>query len=176
MALYIPRGLGSRFTTLLHSFAQDDPGAGPFASALTEEQIQQAVAAEGVTFGADEDCVFTPHVALWAFVIQCVSGSKELRCRCGARHGADWPRWAASLVRRPRAPIARRAQKLPEGFLRRLTYQVGVEVEDQAPAGWRWHNRRTCSSTARKPSPTTPGRIKRSIRNRPLNGRDWDFP
>ena len=33
------------------------------------------------------------------------------------------------------------AQKLPEEFLRRLTYQVGVE--DQAPAKWRWHNRRT---------------------------------
>jgi hypothetical protein len=34
-------------------------------------------------------------------------------------------------------------QKLPEGFIRRLTYQVGVEVEDQAPEHWRWHKRRT---------------------------------
>jgi hypothetical protein len=34
-------------------------------------------------------------------------------------------------------------QKLPEKFLRRLTYQVGVGVEDQAPTSWRWHGRRT---------------------------------
>jgi len=33
--------------------------------------------------------------------------------------------------------------KLPEPFLRHLTYQVGREVEDPAPAAWRWHNRRT---------------------------------
>jgi len=33
--------------------------------------------------------------------------------------------------------------KLPEKFLKRLTYEVGAELEDQAPAAWRWHNRRT---------------------------------
>ena len=42
MSFYIPRGLGSRFTTLLHSYAQDD--GLPFQSALTEGQIQQAAA------------------------------------------------------------------------------------------------------------------------------------
>ena len=33
--------------------------------------------------------------------------------------------------------------KLPEKFLRRLTYQVGNGVEDEAPVEWRWHKRRT---------------------------------
>ena len=140
MAFYIPRGLGSRFTTLLHSYAQDD--GLPFASALTEEQIQRAAVAEGVTFAADDDCVFTPHVTLWAFVGQCVSGGKTCvdavarvivlltamgREPCSAATGA----------------YCKARQKLPEGFIRRLTYQVGVEVEDQAPATWRFHNRRT---------------------------------
>jgi hypothetical protein len=140
MAFYIPRGLGSRFTTLLHSYAQDD--GLPFASALTEEQIQRAAVAEGVTFAADDDCVFTPHVTLWAFVGQCVSSSKTCvdavarvivlltalgREPCSAATGA----------------YCKARQKLSEGFIRRLTYQVGVEVEDQAPATWRFHNRRT---------------------------------
>ena len=44
-----PRPLGSRFTTLLHSYAQDE--GLPFASVLTEDQIQEAATAEGVNFG-----------------------------------------------------------------------------------------------------------------------------
>jgi DDE family transposase len=140
MAFYIPRGLGSRFTNFLHSYAQDD--GLPFRSALTEEQIQQAADAEGVTFGAGEDCVFTPAVTLWAFVGQYVASGKTCvsavtrvmvllaalgRQACSAATGA----------------YCKARQKLSEGFLRRLTYLVGAEVEDQAPAEWRWHNRRT---------------------------------
>jgi hypothetical protein len=140
MAFYIRCGLGPRFTTLLHSYAQDD--GLPFASALTEEQIQLAAVAEGAAFAAEDDCVFTPHVTLWAFVGQCLSGSKTCvvavarvivlltalgREPCSAATGA----------------YCKARQKLPERFIRRLTYQVGVEVEDQAPAEWRWHNRRT---------------------------------
>jgi Transposase DDE domain len=140
MAFYIPRGLGSRFTTLLHTFAQND--ALPFQSALSEERIQQALTAESVAFGAGDVCVFAPHITLWAFVVQCVSSGKSCvsavarvivlltalgRDPCSAATGA----------------YCKARQKLPEGFIRRLTYQVGVEVEDQAPANWRWHNRRT---------------------------------
>jgi hypothetical protein len=74
MPFYIPRGLGSRFTTFLHSYAQGD--GLPFASALTEEQIQQAAEEEGVDFGAGEDCVWTPHITLWAFVGQYLGGAR----------------------------------------------------------------------------------------------------
>jgi hypothetical protein len=139
MAFYIARGLGSRFTALLHSYAQDD--GLPFASALTEEQIQQAAIAEGVSFATDDDCVFTPHVTLWAFVGQCLSGSKT--CVVAVA------RVMVLLIALGREPCSadtgaycKARQKLPERFLRRLTYQVGVEVEDQAPTEWRWHNRR----------------------------------
>ena len=141
MAFSIPqRPLGSRFTTLLQSYAQDD--GLPFQSALTEEQIQQAAATEGVTFGAEEGCVFTPAVTLWAFVAQCLSSGKS--CVNAVA------RVMVLLVALGREPCSaatgaycKARQKLPEKFIRRLTYQVGVEVEDQAPAHWRWHNRRT---------------------------------
>jgi hypothetical protein len=138
MAFYIPRGLGSRFTTFLHSFAQDDNL--PLASVLTEEQIQRAAVDEGVTFGVDEDCIFTPQVTLWAFVTQCASSGKS----CVAAVA----RVIVLLAAMGREPCSaatgaycKARQKLPEGFIRRLTYQVGVGVEDQAPAAWRWHNR-----------------------------------
>jgi Transposase DDE domain len=135
-----PRPLGSRFTTILHSFAQDD--GLPFASVLTEEQIQQAAAAERVDFGGGADCTYSVHITLWAFVAQCVSSSKS----CVAAVA----RIAALLVALEREPCSadtsaycKARKKLPEKFLRRLTYQVGAATDDQAPAAWRWHNRRT---------------------------------
>jgi hypothetical protein len=109
---------------------------------LTEEQIEQAAAAEGVSFGAEEGCVYTPPITLWAFVAQCLSSGKS--CVNAVS------RVIVLLVAMGREPCSaatgaycKARRKLPEGLIRRLTYQVGVEVEDQAPARWRWHNRRT---------------------------------
>jgi len=170
MPFYIPRGPGAHFRTLQQTFARGD--GEPFASALTEEQIRQAATAEGVAFGAGPNCIFTPFITLWAWVIQAASGSTSCVAAVArvivlqAAMGLD-PCAAA------RALIARRARKLPEGFLRRLTYQVGVEVEDQAPAHWRWHNRARCSSMALKLSPTILRPIKRPILNRPVNSKAW---
>jgi hypothetical protein len=141
MAFLIPpRPLGSRFSTFLNTFAQAD--GLPFASALTEEQIQQAAADEGVAFGCGEDDVYSPAVTLWAFVGQYLSGHRT----CVAAVA----RVMVLLVALGREPCAaetgaycKARAKLPEKFLRRLTYQVGNGIEDQAPDGWRWHKRRT---------------------------------
>lgn len=139
MAFYISRGLGSRFTTLLRSYVQDD--GLPFSSALTEEQIQQAAVEEGVDFGAGEDCVFTPSVTTWAFVGQYLAGAST----CVAAVA----RVMVLMVAMGREPCSaatgaycKARAKLPEKFLRRLTYQVGNGVEDEAPDRWRWHKRR----------------------------------
>jgi hypothetical protein len=140
MAFYIPRGHGSRFITFLNSYAQGD--GLPFRSALTEEQIQQAAIEEGVGFGADEDCVWTPHLTLLAFVGQYLAGTKTCL--------AAVARVIVLLTAMGREPCSaatgaycKARAKLPEKFLRRLTYQVGNGVEDEAPDGWRWHQRRT---------------------------------
>ena len=139
MSFYVPRSLGSRFTALFHSYAQDD--GLPFASVLTEDDVERAAVAERVAFATAEDDVYTPAITLWGFVGQVLAGRKScvaavariivLRIAmgllpCSARTGA----------------YCKARAKLAEKFLRRLTYQVGSELEDQAPAHWRWHNRR----------------------------------
>jgi hypothetical protein len=134
-----PRPLGSQFTTFLHSYAQDD--SLPLASVMTEEQIQAAARAESVDFGGGPKDVYTPAVTLWGFVSQVLSGNKS----CVAAVS----RIIVLLVALGRQPCSaatgaycKARAKLPEKFLRRLTYQVGVELEDQALASWRWLNRR----------------------------------
>ena len=140
MPFYMPPSApGSRFTTILHSYAQDD--GLPFTSVLTEEQIQQAAVAEDVRFGNGNNDVYTPAVTLWAFIGQVLAGNQS----CVAAVARIIVLFIA--LRRPLCSAATGAYckaraKLPETFLRRLTYQVGAELEDQAPAPWRWHDRR----------------------------------
>jgi Transposase DDE domain len=139
MPFYAPLPLGTRFRTTLHAFTQDD--GLPFAQALSEEQIAQAADDEQATFADDPDCVYTPAVTLWAFLSQVLSGCKSCvaavarvmvlrialaQAPCSANTGA----------------YCKARAKLPEAFLRRLTDAVGEGVEDQAPACWRWHDRR----------------------------------
>ena len=140
MALSIPRRpLGSQFTTFLHSYTQDDGLS--FASALTEKQIQEAAAAEGVDFAGGANDVYTPAVTLWGFVGQFLAAERS--CVFAVA------RIIVLLVamRLPPCSAATGAYckaraKLPEKFLRRLTYQVGNGVEDEARALWRWRDRR----------------------------------
>jgi Transposase DDE domain len=139
MSFCIPHSLGCRFTTIVRSYAQDE--GLPFAAVLTEAQIQRAADEEGVTFGAGHNAVYTPALTLWGFVGQVLAGNKS----CVAAVA----RIIVLLTAMGRPPCSSRTgaycqarAKLPEKFLRRLTYAVGAELEDQAPAHWRWHDRR----------------------------------
>jgi hypothetical protein len=139
MSFCIPRSLSSRFTAILHSYAQDD--GLPFASVLTEGDIQRAAVAERVAFANAADDVYTPAMTLWGFIGQVLSGHKSCVAAVARiialRIAMGLPPCSAAT-----GAYCKARAKLPEPFLRRLTYQVGSELEDQAPAHWRWHNRR----------------------------------
>ena len=140
MSICIPRSFGSRFTAILRSYAQDD--SLPFASVLTEDDIQRAADAEGVSFGTQDDGVYTPAVTLWGFIGQALSGRKSCVAAV-ARIIALRVAMGLSPCSAATGAYCKARAKLPEPFLRRLTYQVGCEVEDLAPTDWLWHNRRT---------------------------------
>ena len=139
MSFCMPRSLGSRFTALLHAYAQDE--ALPFASVLTEADIQRAATAAKVTFGTGDDDVYTPAVTLWAFIGQVLSGRKSCVAAV-ARIIAVRIAMGLPVCSAATGAYCKARKKLPEKFLRHLTYQVGSALEDQAPASWRWLNRR----------------------------------
>jgi hypothetical protein len=127
------------FTTILDSCAQSADL--PFRDVRTEERIQSLAAEEGVSFGAGPGCVYSVAVTLWAFLAQMLS--KEKSCTAAVA------RVVVLLVALGREPWAagtgaycKARAKLPERFLRRLVYDVGQRLQDEAPAAWRWHGRR----------------------------------
>lgn len=139
MSSYPPQPLGSRFTTLLDAFAHS-PGL-PFDQALPEAAIQQAAADYHVHFARGGNDIYTPAVTLWAFLAQVLSASKSCVAAVGRvialRIALGLPPCSAHT-----GGYSKARAKLPEGFLRRLTYQVGEVVEDQAPDAWRWRGHR----------------------------------
>lgn len=139
MSIYASPSFGSRFGVILRSYAQDD--SLPFASALTEDDFKRVALAERVNFGKQDDDVYTPAVTLWAFIGQVLSGHKSCVAAVARIIVLRLAMGLAPCSAATGAYCKARA-KLPEPFLRRLTYQVGREIEDQALTNWRWHNRR----------------------------------
>ena len=136
MSLYPQR---PTFATVLRSFGSADGLA--FANALSEEDIQKACDAEGVSFGNGPDDVYTPAVTLWAFLAQCLSTSKSCVAAVARvlvlRVGLGLPACSAGT-----GAYCKARPKLPEALLRTLTRQLGTGVEDEAPDAWRWKGRR----------------------------------
>ena len=73
-----PGGLPRRFRVVQQSFLQRDDLA--FADVLSEQDIQAAFDAEGVTFAQEPGDVYTPSVTLWAFLSQAVFKAEHRSC------------------------------------------------------------------------------------------------
>ena len=139
MSSYPPQSLGSRFTTVLDTFAHS-PGL-PFEQALSEAAIQQAAADYHLHFARGCNDIYTPVITLWAFLAQVLSAGKSCVAAVARvmvlRIALELPPCSAHT-----GGYCKARAKLPEGFLRHLTYQIGEAIEDQAPDGWRWRGRR----------------------------------
>lgn len=128
-----------KFHEVVHSFAQS-PGL-PFHDVFAEDLISRMAEEEALNFGAGPEAIYTAAIVLWAFLTQV--SSKDQSCR------ATVACIMAHLVSNGKEPCSAKTggyckarKKLSEKFLRRLTYHVGQQVEQNAPAGWRWKDRR----------------------------------
>jgi putative transposase len=139
--LYEPVPEPSKSNSLwLHPFFQT---AGlPFAAVLTEEDVNEAMAAEGVSFGELDGSVFTPALTIWGWLSQVLQTGLQRSC------AAAVSRIAVLLLLMGREPCSgdsgaycRARAKLPEVVIRRLAVQVGQKMEEQTPADWLWQGR-----------------------------------
>jgi len=58
----------TRLSLFQRSLIQDDEA--PLKSLLSDERITEVLAEEGISFGEDEDSVYTPAVTLWGLLSQ----------------------------------------------------------------------------------------------------------
>jgi putative transposase len=134
------RLLPRRFRLILDSFLQR-PGL-PFADTLTEDSIQSAFDAEGVSFAGDQDSVYTPALTLWAFLSQVLFKGGQRSCVAAVA------RVVVLLVALERGPCSgntgaycRARAKLSEAAIHRLAADVARGCEKQAKKEWLWHDR-----------------------------------
>ena len=134
------RLLPKRFRLILASFLQR-PGL-PFADAITEESIQSAFDAEGVSFAADDDNIYTPALTLWAFLSQVLFKGEHRSCVAAVA------RVVVLLVALERGPCStntgaycRARAKLSEAAIHRLAGEVASGCEKQVKKEWLWRGR-----------------------------------
>ena len=132
--------LFTSFRLVLLSFLQH--ASLPFAQVLSEESIQQAFDDEGVTFGQDEDDLYTPALTLWAFLSQALHKGEQRSCMAAVA------RVVVLVVSLGRGPCSdntgaycRARAKVPVVIVRRLALQVADACEDQVPSRWLWKKR-----------------------------------
>jgi Transposase DDE domain len=114
----------------------DTPGL-PFAGLLDDETVRQALRDEGHTF---RDRLFGPLVTLWVFLSQALDPDHS--CRAAVARFLAWRGSQGHTHGSTDTGAYCRARgRLPEGVLARLVRSTGKELQDQAPAQWRWNGR-----------------------------------
>ncbi len=141
MSLYSQsRSLPQQFRLILASFLHR-PGL-PFADALPEDAVEKAFDDEDVSFGDDEDAIYTPEITLWAFLSQVLFKDEQRSCVAAiARIGV----LLAALQRGPcsnnTGAFCRARGKLSENVIHRLAADVADGCEQRVDSAWLWHGR-----------------------------------
>ena len=140
MSYHKTTGMRESFSLFLAPFFQ--ARGLPFAGVLSEKQVEEAFAAEGVCFGKSGRSVYTPAITLWAFLSQVLHTGELRSCTAAVA------RVIVLLVGLGREPCStdtgtycRARAKLPEKVIQRLGLDVADQLEEAVPADWLWHGR-----------------------------------
>ena len=132
-------GLPRRFRVVQQSFLHRDDLA--FAEVLSEQDIQVAFDAAGVSFAQEEGDVYTPSVTLWAFLSQAVFKAEHRSCVAAVARVAVLMAALNRRVSDDTGAYCRARAKLPEVVMERLALQLADGCEETVPSDWLWHRR-----------------------------------
>lgn len=134
-----PRGaFRHQVNFLRRQFLQD--GGLPFTDVLTQDGIEQALAASDTTW---LDRIFSPLVTLWVFLGQVLSGDQSCRAAVArlVAHRASQGQEPCS----PRTGAYCQARKrLPERLFAEVARLVGRNLDERVDRRWLWKGRRVC--------------------------------
>ena len=114
----------------------------PFAAVLSQEDVDEAMAAEGVSFGELDGSVFTPALTVWGWLSQVLHTGLQRSCTAAvSRIAVLLVSLGCEACSGDSGAYCRARAKLPEVVIRRLAVQVAQKLEEQVPADWLWHGR-----------------------------------
>jgi hypothetical protein len=109
-----------------------------FAALLSQDRIQKAF---GMARWLWQGWIYTPAVAVWVFLSQCLSPDHS--CRDAVARLVAW------RVARGQKPCSAETgayctarNGLPEEAVHALVRDTGKQIEDESPASWLWHRRK----------------------------------
>ena len=109
----------------------------PFADALTQRHIREALNHHGVHY---RDRLFNPSTTLWGFLSQVLSEDHSCRDTVSRiiahRAAAGLPVSSANT-----ASYCSARARLPTGVLRTLAKRTAQQLQDSLPQAWKWHGR-----------------------------------
>jgi hypothetical protein len=109
----------------------------PFADALTERQIREALDHHGVQY---RDRLFNPSTTIWGFLSQVLSEDHSCRdtvSRILAHRAAA----GLSVGSAHTASYCNARVRLPTGVLRTLAKRTAQQLQDSLPQAWKWQGR-----------------------------------
>jgi hypothetical protein len=116
----------------------------PFADALSEEKVEQALIDEEISFGDEEsgEVVYTPAVTLWGFLSQMLFTGAQRSCVAAvARVSVLWASLGQKICDSNTGAYCRARHKLTEGLVQRLVRETAEACEGQTPDAWLWRKR-----------------------------------
>lgn len=114
----------------------------PMGEVFTESAILEALEQEHVTFGDNDDTIYTPAVVLWAFLSQVLFKEEHRSCLAAvARVCALCNAWDLKPPAYNNGSYCRARGRLPESLFTRLIREVARGCEAAMPAEHLWAER-----------------------------------
>jgi len=108
-------------------------GARSFKSLLTDERIADVFVEEGISFGADEDAVYTPVVTLWGLLSQVFFKGEQRSCLAAVvRIAALWLSLGRVISSTNTGAYCRARRRISAEVLRKLTRRVADSAIERA--------------------------------------------
>lgn len=131
---------GQSFQFIRQTFLQAD--GLPFAEVLNEEEVNEVMTGEGVTFGQKKNAVYTPALVLWGLLWQALASGAERSYEAAVnRLCILCVSLSLQVPSADRGAYWRACAKIPPRAVQRLALQVADQLEANMPEAHLWCKR-----------------------------------
>jgi hypothetical protein len=121
----------TQFSLLHHSLLQ--AGESPLQSVLSDQRIAEIFTEEGISFGEDEDAVYTPAITLWALLSQVFFKEEQRSCMAAViRIAALWLSLGRTVSSTNTGAYCRARRQITAVVLRKISGAVATHALNES--------------------------------------------